>query len=225
MGRDRFEAMCKAYGFSVKRCKSKRKTTDSSGVVRFDNLVKDLKLTNKDEVWSSDITYFEVGQSFYYLTFIMDCHSRKILGYSVSSRLTTEQTTLSAMQMAIATRAGKIAPGLIFHSDGGGQYYDQKFLSLTKEYKMRNSMCKQAYENGKAERLNGIIKNNYLRHWKINNLAQLVKSVDRAVKLYNSDKPHKSLGRMTPNDFENKLSNLDHHMQPNQWKKVAMLSN
>ncbi len=208
MGRDRFEALCKAHGFTVKSKRSGRRTTDSSGVVRFDNLTVDLKLTNVNQLWSSDITYFELYNVFYYLTFIIDCYSRRILGHHVSSRLLTEHTTLPALNKAIRKRNHEIPSGIIFHSDGGGQYYDHAFLELTKKYRFRNSMCEFAYQNGKAERVNGVIKNNYLRHWEIEDLAQLTKQVDRAVRLYNGDKPHSSLERKTPMEFEKQLVNL-----------------
>jgi len=209
IGRDRFEAICRAYGFTSERSKAKHKTTDSSGVVRFDNLLNELKLSKIDQAWSSDITYYEIDGSFYYITFILDCYSRLILGYNVSNRLLTQQTTLPAMRMAIKTRKSQISRGIIFHSDGGGQYYADNFLELTDRYGFRNSMCKHAYENGKAERVNGVIKNNYLKHWNIESLSDLVKGVDRAVGLYNTDKPHTSLQRMTPIEFESKLINFE----------------
>jgi len=205
IGRDKFEAICKAYGFTVERKRARHKTTDSSGVVRFDNLLKDRQLTAIDEAWSSDITYFELKNTFYYITFILDCYSRRILGHSVSSRLLTEHTTLPAMHMALNERGVSLKSGIIFHSDGGGQYYDQEFLNLTRWNRFQNSMCKHAYENGIAERLNGVIKNNYLKHWSINTLDELVKSVDRAVYLYNHDKPHIGLHRKTPVEFENEI--------------------
>lgn len=207
IGRDKFEKICKAHGFLVERYKSPHRTTDSSGVIRFPNLIKELDLERINQVWSSDITYFELNQVFYYITFILDNYSRRILGHEVSSRLLTDQTTLPAIKKAIKNR-GQIPKGVIFHSDGGGQYYADSFLSLTKRYKFKNSMCEYAWENGKAERINGVIKNNYLRHWEIKSLSQLIKQVDRAVQLYNEDKPHSSLGRMTPVDFENKLAIL-----------------
>jgi putative transposase len=123
----------------------------------------------------------------------MDAFSRYIVGYSVSSRLTTEQTTLPALQMLLRYRRGKLKPGIIFHSDGGGHYYDKEFIALTKKYKFKNSMCEYAYETGKAERINGIIKNNYLKHQEIRNLDQLQKALDRSVSLYNKERPHKNL--------------------------------
>jgi putative transposase len=205
IGRDRFEELCRDNSFSIARKANPFRTTDSSGVVRFDNLLESLILSRINEAWSSDITYYEVRERFYYLTFVMDCFSRRILGYAVSSRLTTEQTTLPALKGAVKARGGAIAPQLIFHSDGGGQYYDQAFLSYTRHHQMRNSMCELAYQNGKAERLNGIIKNNYLKFYEANTLEQLQKNVDRAVALYNTERPHQALHYQTPMDYENKV--------------------
>lgn len=222
MGRDRFESLCRQYGFTSRQKKPKHKTTDSTGVIRFENLLNDKVLDNIDQAWSSDITYFEIDESFYYITFIIDCYSRRIIGHNVASRLLTKQTSLPALKRAIRTRADNMRPGIIFHSDGGGQYYADEFLELTKAYKFKNSMCKHAYENGKAERVNGIIKNNYLKHWSIDNLKDLVKSVDRAVKLYNTDKPHSSLHRMTPVNFENKLLNFQAHKKTKSKSKEIL---
>ena len=204
IGRDRFEELCKRHGLSIERKVNLWRTTDSSGVVRFDNLLENLTLSRIDQAWSSDITYYEVQQRFYYLTFVMDCFSRRILGFAVSDRLTAEQTTLPALKQAVKARGGSIAEQLIFHSDGGGQYYDKEFLSYTGHHRMRNSMCELAYENGKAERLNGIIKNNYLKFCEIKTFIQLQQNVDRAVGLYNRERPHKALKYQTPVDYENK---------------------
>ena len=78
----------------------------------------------------------------------------------------------------------------------------QAFLKLTAKYHFRNSMCEYAYENGKAERINGIIKNNYLVFRSINNFQELVKELDRSVSLYNNERPHKSLKYKTPREIE-----------------------
>jgi len=214
IGRDRFEELCRDHGFSRERQRNPFRTTDSSGVVRFDNLLDNLVLSRINEAWSSDITYYEVKERFYYLTFVMDCYSRRILGYAVSSRLTTEQTTLPALRQAVRTRGGSIPEQLIFHSDGGGQYYDKDFLSYTGHHRMQNSMCEFAYENGKAERLNGIIKNNYLRFYETNTLEQLEKNVDRAVTLYNTERPHQALHYQAPVAYENKWLLLQQQTTP-----------
>jgi transposase InsO family protein len=205
MGRDKFEAYCKKAGFMIDRKKRYCITTDSSGVIRFPNLINDLEIVRLNQVWQSDITYYEVNGKFYYITFIIDSYSRRIIGYSVSSRLLTIYTTIPALKMAIKTRSGFDLSKLIFHSDGGGQYYAQEFLKITEDLNITNSMCKNAYENGKAERVNGVIKNNYLVHKHIDSPEKLVKEVDRAVHLYNCDKPHIELKRKSPIQFENNL--------------------
>jgi putative transposase len=212
IGRDAFEQLCKALGFTVERKLNLHRTTDSSGVIRFPNLLESFTLTHINQAWSSDITYYEIKGIYYYITFVMDCYSRRILGHQVSRQLTTEQTTLPALQQAIKTRGGQILPGIIFHSDGGGQYYDKEFLKYTALHQMQNSMCEYAYENGKAERLNGIIKNNYLIHYPIHTYEQLKKYVDRSVTLYNTDRPHKALKYHSPVNFENNIVSLQHQL-------------
>jgi transposase InsO family protein len=204
MGRDRFEEFCREEGLMVERIRNWRRTTDSTGVVRFDNLLSGMNLITLNQAWQSDITYFEINGRFYYITFILDSFSRRILGYSVSRRLTTEVTTLVAIKMAIAlrTRENLAIDGVVFHSDGGGQYYAKVFIQLTNKTKIVNSMCEYPWENGKVERLNGVIKNNYLIHRSINSFEELKKEVDRTVSLYNQQKPHIALHRKTPNKFE-----------------------
>lgn len=214
MGRDAFEKICKENGLMIKRSINYARTTDSSGVVRFDNLIDSVKLSWINQLWQSDITYFELGGRFYYITFIIDSYSRRIIGHHVSKRLTTEDTTIPCLKKAIKTRKNSILEGLVFHSDGGGQYYDKEFLSLTKSCGIINSMCKEAWENGKAERINGVIKNCYLKFRKITTYSDLIKEVDRSVRLYNSEKPHIELKRKTPFEFEKELLPLHQQAKP-----------
>ena len=217
MGRDKFEEYCKKAGFMIEKKKKYCITTDSSGVIRFPNLINDIEIVRLNQVWQSDITYYEVNGRFYYITFIIDSYSRRILGYSVSSMLLTIYTTIPALKMAIKTRCDSDLKGLIFHSDGGGQYYAQEFLKITKGFNIINSMCKNAYENGKAERVNGVIKNNYLIHKQINSFEKLIKEVDHAVSMYNYEKPHIKLKRKSPIQFENNLLSLN-------WQETAMMT-
>lgn len=203
LGRDAFEQFCKDEGLMISRPKNWRRTTDSTGVKRFPNLIAEIKLTSINQLWQSDITYFELNGKFYYLTFIEDAYSRRIIGHQTSRSLRTEHTTLPALNMAIKTRQEQGLEGLIFHSDGGGQYFDIEFLKLTSKFNIKNSMCEYPWENGKAERLNGVIKNNYLAHRRIETFDHLVREVDRSIHLYNNDKPHKSLKRKSPIEYEN----------------------
>jgi putative transposase len=206
IGRDRFEHYFKHMGYSVGIKRSFRRTTDSNGVIRFPNLIVDKELTGVNQVWVSDITYYRIKERFYYLTFIMDLYSRKIVGHSCSRTLLTAHTTIVALKKALKNRNINEMPGLIIHSDGGGQYYSNEFRKLTKGSKMVNSMGKTAYENPHAERVNGIIKNNYVRHYGPKNYMDLIKMNNKAVHMYNTEKPHRALKKLSPVQFENKIN-------------------
>ena len=219
VGRDKFEELCRLAGLMIKRKKRFIHTTDSSGVIRFDNLIENLEITRINQVWQSDITYYDLNGRFYYITFIIDAFSRVIVGYSVSKRLTTEQTVIAALKKALKFRKGEDLNDLIFHSDGGGQYYAKEFIDVTKNFK--HSMCVAPWENGKAERINGVIKNNYLRYRTITNYETLVKEVDRSVYLYNHDKPHIELQRMAPILFEKSI--YLHNQNPEEKKTSKIL--
>lgn len=203
MGRDKFEAFCFENGFKIPRKRSFTRTTNSLGVTRFPNLLANIELTEVNQVWVSDITYYRIGDRFYYLTFIMDLYSRYLVGYSASQDLLTENTTIPALKMAIKKR--RITTGLILHSDGGGQYYSKAFKDLTNRVGIRNSMGKNAYDNPNAERINGTIKNDYLQPYDPKNFAELVNDLKRAVENYHL-RPHSSHNRLSPTAFEELLT-------------------
>ena len=202
MGRDQFELFCYAHGFKVEIKRRKYRTTDSRGVIYFPNLLHQLaELTGINQLWVSDITYYEIGKQVYYLTFITDIYNREITGYSASKDLKTVSTTIPALRMAIRNRRIKQDSGLIFHSDGGGQYYSKMFVNMTSRYGICNSMGKTAYENPHAERVNGTIKNDYLIPYQPGDYQELTRMFKKAVDMYNRYKPHQSLGRHTPQEF------------------------
>lgn len=204
IGRDRFELFCFENGFKVLVKRAYHRTTNSLGVTRFENRLVDFELTGINQVWVSDITYYQIGTRFYYITFILDQHSRFIVGHSVSSDLSTNSTTIPSLKQALKTRC--VQAGLIFHSDGGGQYYCKEWLKITKRHHMLNSMCKSPYENPHAERINGIIKNDYLAGYGPATYEQLIIMTAKAVRKYNFEKPHGSLRNVSPSYFERSLS-------------------
>lgn len=208
MGRDQFERFCMESGYRVKQPKNYRKTTNSLGVTRFPNRIKGVEVTAVNQVFVSDITYFDIGTDTYYLTFIMDLYTREIVGWSASENLRTESTTLPALHRLITQRGRTNIKGAIFHSDAGGQYYCNEFKALTKSLGMVNSMTEEkVYENSHAERLNGIIKNNYLYPYGPTNMKSLRKMLDKAVRMYNTGKPHTALGKLTPTMFRTTIEN------------------
>jgi len=207
MGRDQFERFCMDSGYRIKQLRNYRVTTNSLGVTRFPNRIKDIEVTHVNQVFVSDITYFDIGSDTYYLTFIMDLYNREIVGWSASDNLRTENTTLPALHRVITERGKANLNGAILHSDGGGQYYCNDFKALTKVLKMTNSMTEEkVYENSHAERLNGTIKNNYLYPYGPTNMTSLKKLLNKAVSMYNTGKPHKALGKLTPSKFRSTIN-------------------
>ena len=207
IGRDKFETYCFERGYRVKKIKNYRRTTDSRGVTRFPNLIKELEVTAVNQVLVSDITYYDLHEKSYYVTLIMDLFNREVVGYSASKSLRTEDTTLPALQLAILSRGRTALKGAIFHSDGGGQYYSKDFKKVTKALKMSNSMTEETvYENAHAERLNGTIKNSYLYEYAPSTFKELQKELKRAVFMYNNEKPHAALKGMSPVQYRNATS-------------------
>lgn len=204
IGRDECEKVLISSGFRVQFPKNYKRTTYSISKFYHPNLIEGLEINGINQVWQTDITYFEVKDRFYYLTFIEDVYSRRIVGWAVDYSLWAE-ANMRALRKAFKLR-GQQLNGLIHHSDRGSQYIDQGYNDLLKRKEIRPSMCQYAWENSYCERLNGIIKNEYLRHWNVSNLDQLKRSLERAVYLYNNERPHGSLlQRHSPVEFEQKL--------------------
>jgi len=215
MGRDKFEQLLMDEGFRVKKVLNYMRTTNSNGVHRYTNLIEGKKLTDVNIVWVSDITYFLVGAVFYYLTFIMDIYSRLILGYSASSTMRAEEANIKALKMTFRTRGIAKYENLIHHSDGGGQYVSKKYLKLLEQRNIKVSMCDNVYDNAHMERVNGTIKNDYLKHRSITNLTELKHELKRAAWLYNNDRPHSSLYKsMNPVSFEQYLLTITAKQRP-----------
>lgn len=207
IGRDSFIEIGLKLGLGVKKQKRFKKTTDSRGITRFENLIKDIKLTRINQVWVSDITYYILGGKQYFITLIMDLYSCKVIGYSVSTNLTTEETTLRAFGYAIKFRGiNEESEELIIHSDGGGQYYAKIYRQVFDGLNIKLSMAKGVYENPNAERLNRTIKSQYIKRYNPRSYKELGVATAKAC-LYYNQKPHKALNKLTPDEFEERLKN------------------
>jgi transposase InsO family protein len=214
IGRDKFEEILMRNGLRVRPIRVFHRTT-YSGSFRFPNRTEGLEVRRINHVWVSDLTYYRLYDDWAYLTFILDLYSKRCIGYAVSQNMTTEATTLAALKMALKNR--KITPGeepLLFHSDGGGQYLDQDFLSLLKQHRVVSSMAEDVYENPHAERFHGTAKNDYLIPWGVNSLRQLRKELHRFVYLYNHLRPHQSLKDKPPAVFEEFVQHIPLSQRP-----------
>jgi len=208
LGRDKFIEIFTYLGYKVKHRPNFRKTT-YAGKHYYPNLIKGMSICKPNQVWQSDITYFQVGKRFYYLTFIMDVYSRDIVGYHVSKHLRAS-ANVKALKMAIK-RYG--APE-IHHSDRGVQYASKEYTDILKAHNVRISMSIEAWENAYAERINRTIKEEYLQYRNIEDFSGLEKEVRKSVKLYNTERIHNNLNRTTPSEFRQKVLTLPCEKRP-----------
>jgi len=208
IGRDRFVDSMMQLGFRLKRKKNYKRTTVSSKVY-YPNLIKGISVTGPSQVWQSDITYIAVNGYHYYAVFIIDVYTKKLIGYQVSDHMRAT-ANVKALQMALKDHK---AP-LIHHSDRGGQYIYKEYLSILRDSGCDISMSKTAQDNAYAERINRTIKEEYLGYWKIKDLAELRKSVKRAVENYNNQRPHNHISKLSPIKFEEIWLKLEGNQRP-----------
>jgi putative transposase len=208
IGRDAFIALGLREGFRLKSIEKQTRTTYSIKSSRYINLLGAVEFTGINELWSSDITYFFCLEQFFYMVFIMDVYSRRIIGYSIADNMRAENN-VAALKMAIATRKiDDYNNELIHHSDKGTQYASDSYTQLLETYRIRISMCNEVYENTYIERVNDTIKNQYLKRMEINNRKELEKKVAEVIKTYNEIRPHQSLKKMSPIQYENHLNQI-----------------
>lgn len=221
IGVNKFEQFLSEQGLGVKVKRSAQRTTNSTHpFYKYNNLLEGKKLTSVNQVWVSDITYFMIGENVYYIVFIQDVYSRMILGYSVSDNM-LHQNNVKALQDSIDLRKGADLSKLIHHSDKGGQYCSTNYIKLLDKNKIAISMAGNSIENPYVERLNGIIKNDYLYpRKKVHDLKSLKKEMGIVAKLYNEERPHSQLDNLTPWQFENQLKGLS----GNQAKEMELFN-
>lgn len=212
MGRDKFIEIFMELGYRVQKPKAYHRTTIAVHS-KYKNLIQGLMVRDMNTVWQSDITYYMVGDRYYYVVFIIDIYTKKILGYAVSDHLRAE-ANMRALRMAIKNSKGSLQH-LIHHSDRGSQYIYVKYTSLLQSKGILISMGEKAQDNAYAERINGTIKNEYLRYWPITTYKELRKKVREAVSHYNTKRIHNELPmKMTPEKFEEIIVNLDSQRKP-----------
>jgi transposase InsO family protein len=175
------------------------------------NLIKKFVPTQSDQLWVSDITYLTLCESDAFLSLVTDAYSRKIVGFHVSKSLKAEGCVL-ALQMAIAGRS-KIE-GLIHHSDRGSQYCCGDYVDILKECDINISMTQSGNprDNAVAERVNGILKMEYLDPV-FADLEAAREAVTKAINTYNYLRPHSSISMLTPALVHGRVLKLKRH-----WK-------
>lgn len=209
IGRDHFIELGIQLGLCLDPVMNRKRTTYAHRSNKYPNLLVGADFTDINQVWATDITYFKLGEPFYYISLIMDLYSRRILGYFAADNMHAE-ASVKALKMALDLRGIKnYNQSLIHHSDRGSQYISDVYTNMLMDHGAQISMCTSVYENTMQERVNKTIKNQYLKNWNIKSFSELSLKLEKAVFAYNYDKPHSSLGKLTPVEYENQLQNID----------------
>jgi transposase InsO family protein len=212
MGRDKFCEVFMSLGYGVRRVRNYTRTT-IRGDLFYPNLIEGMTVTRPFQILQSDITYFRIGEKHCYLVFIIDVYTRLVVGYSVNDHLRVE-ANVKAMKMALK-QVDFPKWGMIHHSDKGSQYSSKAYTKLLTDNGIHISMGDVAWENPYAERVNGIIKNEYLKKWRIPDLKTLKKKTAKAVQNYNHKRMHRAFDmKYTPMQFWNNLVHLSAQERP-----------
>lgn len=201
MGRDKFYDLLNYYGLLIRKKRRRNPiTTDSDHpFYKYQNLIKGLTISRPDMVWVSDITYIRLTQGFCYLSLVTDVYSRKIVGYFLNKDLGSDGT-INALKMALSASGRAKDVELIHHSDRGLQYCCAQYIRLLNDHHIAISMTQNGdpYENAIAERVNGILKDEFNLGNTFKSIEEARQRLDHAIKNYNQQRPHFSLDLLTP---------------------------
>lgn len=199
VGRDYLFDILREQDMLIKPKKTSCRTTFSyHRFYTYKNMVKNMVVNRPNQVWVSDITYIRTVSGFCYLALITDMYSRKIVGYDMSDSLELAGC-LRALQKA--RKAARPAAGLVHHSDRGIQYCSNQYVDELKKHGIQISMTEEnhCYENAIAERVNGILKDEFYLDQVFYSLSHARDAVRNAIEIYNSKRLHLSLDYKTPN--------------------------
>lgn len=198
IGRDVMFNFLRAEHLLIKPKRSYIKTTNSKHWMRkYPTLIKAIKIVKPEQLWVSDITYIKTDSGYSYLSLITDAYSKKIMGYQLCDNLSVEGP-LKALKMALSNR--KYSHKLIHHSDRGLQYCSAEYINKLVENKITISMTENGdpYENAVAERINGILKYEFLLIDGFKDHLQAIEAIRESVMIYNTERPHLSCDLLTP---------------------------
>ena len=201
IGRDKLFKLLRDEQLLIVKRRLYTKTTNSRHWMhKYPNLIKDIEIRVPEQLWVSDITYIATKEGFVYLHLVTDGYSKQIMGYCVSKDLSASNTT-KALQMALKKR--KYNTSLIHHSDRGLQYCSAAYVKLLQDNDIKISMTQDGnpYDNAIAERVNGILKDEFGLDEVIENLEQVQKLTSQAIQLYNTKRPHLSCHMLTPDQM------------------------
>lgn len=225
MGRDALFDLLAANQLLIRRRNRRVSTTYSSHWLRkYPNLIREFVADGINQLWVSDITYWRFKDKFLYISFITDVFSHKIVGHYLSESLEAE-SSIHALQMAL-DQLKQPVEGLIHHSDRGIQYCCKEYVKLLQDNSIAISMTENGdpLENALAERINGIIKGEYLDCYEVNSIQEANELLIQVVNLYNQERPHMSIGNKTPEEVHQTNQKTD-RLWKNYYPKNRTLVN
>ena len=198
MGRDALYQLLGEHGYLLRYRRRKPYTTDSNHPYKkYPNLIRSIKyLTHPGQLWVSDITYIRLLNGFCYLSIVTDAYSHKIIGYCLHPTLHSDGPINALLTAAKSKRQHT----LIHHSDRGSQYCCNEYVNILNHYEIKISMTEKGdpYENAIAERVNGILKGEFLLDTTFASFADAEQAAKNAVEKYNHIRPHESCDNLTP---------------------------
>jgi len=199
IGRIKLNNILKEHGMLVRKKKKSVITTNSRHRFRkYPNLIKEIEISQAEQVWVADITYIRTDDGFNYLHLITDAYSKRIVGFELSDNLKAE-STIRALKMALK---GRRYPSrkLTHHSDRGLQYCSDDYVQMLMDNDIEISMTENSdpYENAIAERVNGILKQEFSIGDGFNNHLMALSEIKKSIYIYNHKRPHRSCKMLTP---------------------------
>lgn len=198
VGRDALLRILGKHQLLVERKRKAVRTTyyDQSLPV-YRNLLYQLEPTQPHQVWVSDITFVSIAGGFIYLSLITDLVSRRIVGWNAGDTNTAAES-LKALGNAMEQLPAGRWP--IHHSDRGSQYCCHEYVAALNARGLPISMTEQnhCYENCYAERVNGILKDEFHLDRSFRTRDQAQRAIAEAIEAYNTLRPHTSLQLRTP---------------------------
>ncbi len=214
IGRDVLFNFLRAEQLLIKPKRSYIKTTNSKHwMKKYPDLITGMELTRPEQLWVSDITYIKTAAGHQYLSLITDAYSKKIMGYELLNNLSTIGP-LNALKMALKNR--RYNTELIHHSDRGLQYCSKEYTAQLIERGIQISMTQNGdpYENAIAERINGILKYEFLLLEGLKDHFQALQIITESIDIYNQERPHMSCHLLTPNQ-----AHLQQKLKIRKWNK------
>ena len=202
VGRDKLFTILKANHLLIKPKRQYHITTNSHHrFKKHKNLIENMEINRPEQVWVSDITYLGNRDNPMYLALVTDAYSKKIMGFDVSDSLNA-QGAINALNMATKNRKYIQAQAqvLTHHSDRGLQYCSNEYQEILDKYQIKCSMTEKydPYQNAIAERINGILKQEFIGNLKINELELMKQFIENSINIYNTYRPHFSNYYLTP---------------------------